>query len=132
MPERYLKYIGGRITGLGHNPGTIEPSPWGYNGPPQPGTGPGAGPGKRHHERDETGKVTGVIYDRFGDFEGFHLLTEHGHEHIYRSVQAEIETLARYAWLERIVVTVISDEHEPKVPMRIILRRAPSRRAMGW
>ena len=126
--ERYLEYIGGRITGLGHNPVTIEPSPWGYNGPPQPGTGPGSGPGKRHHEREETGKVTGVIYDRFGDFEGFHLLTEHGHERTYFSHQAEIETLARYAWLDRIVITVLSDEHHPDVPVHIILRRAPSRR----
>ena len=129
--ERYLEYIGGRITGLGHNPVTIEPSPWGYNGPPQPGTGPGSGPGKRHHEREETGKVTGVIYDRFGDFEGFHLLTEHGHERTYFSHQAEIETLARYAWLDRIVITVLSDEHHPDVPVHIILRRAPSRRDIG-
>ena len=127
--ERYLEYIGGRISGTRPQPRSPSNRLLGdTTARRQPGTGPGSGPGKSHHEREETGKVTGVIYDRFGDFEGFHLLTEHGHERTYFSHQAEIETLARYAWLDRIVITVLSDEHHPDVPVHIILRRAPSRR----
>jgi hypothetical protein len=126
--ERYLGYIAGRISGLGGNPITIKPSPLGYN-PSQSGRGDGGGLGPReaHHE---TGKVMGVIYDRFGDFEGFHLRTEQGHKRNYHSHQEEIETLVRYAWLDRIVITVISEEHDPDEPVHIILRRAPSRRDM--
>jgi hypothetical protein len=126
--ERYLGYIAGRISGLGGNPVTIKPSPWGHNGRPEPGRGAGRRHRDTHHE---TGKVVGVIYDRFGDFEGFHLLTEHGHERTYRSHQAEIETLVRYAWHHRIVITAISEEHDPEEVVRIILRRASSRRDMG-
>jgi hypothetical protein len=66
-----------------------------------------------------------VIYDRFGDFEGFCLLTEEGHAHTYRSREAEIETLVRYAWAERVVVMVICPVHCPEEPATIILRRRP-------
>jgi len=117
--KRYIGLIEGRIRGLGRNPKSIKPSPWGYE--PHGLTGGGA-PG---HGDDATGKVNGVVYDRFGDFEGFHLLTEDGHERGYRSREAEIEALVRYAWAERVVVTVVSEAHKPDQPVSIILRRAP-------
>ena len=53
-----------------------------------------------------------MVYDRFGDFEGFCLLTEEGHERCYRSCEADVEALVRYAWAERIVVTVIALAHQ--------------------
>jgi hypothetical protein len=117
--KRYIGLVEGRIWGLGRNPGSIMPSPWGY---PPPGS-IGGGEGKRGDEA--TGKVNGVVYDRFGDFEGFRLLTEEGHERAYRSHEAEIEALARYAWAERVVITVLTDANKPDVPVSIILRRAP-------
>ena len=43
----------------------------------------------------------------------------------YRSHEAEIEALARYAWAERVVITVLTDANKPNVPVSIILRRAP-------
>ena len=76
-----------------------------------------------HHEA--TGKISGVVYDRFGDFEGFCLLTEEGHERCYRSCEADVEALVRYAWAERIVVTVIALAHQSEQPAKIILRRTP-------
>jgi Pro-kumamolisin, activation domain len=120
--ERYIGLIEGRVRGLGGNPASIEPSPWGAYGPPKPGES-GEHGGRRRHEA--TGKVNGVIYDRFGDFEGFLLLTEEGHERGYHSREAEIEALARYAWVERAVITVVSEDHRPETPVKIILRRAP-------
>ena len=36
-------------------------------------------------------------------------MTEEGHERAYRSHEAEIEALARYAWAERVVITVLTD-----------------------
>jgi hypothetical protein len=68
---------------------------------------------------------------RFGDFEGFNLLTEEGHERTYFSHEDEIETLARFAWRDRVVITVVSDETHRYIPVRIILRRAPSSRDVG-
>ena len=79
---RYLGLIVGRVGGFGGNPGQIPPSPSGN----VPGVPPSRPP--PHHRREEiiefTGKVVSLIYDRFGDFAGFRLLTEHGHEHEFR------------------------------------------------
>jgi hypothetical protein len=125
--ERFLEIVARRIIGLHGNPATIKPSPWGFH----PGPHPGEGGGEHRHRHEATGKAIGVVYDRFGDFEGFHLLTEEGHERIYRSQEAEIERLVRYAWLERVVITVVDREHRPEVPVRVILKRAPSRLDLG-
>jgi hypothetical protein len=113
---RYISYIEGRVDGLGGNSSTIQPSPYGV--PPSQIYQPG-----KHHEY--TGKVIGVIYDRFGDFEGFVLLTEEGHEHSFHSREREIENLVRSAWLERMVITVFAHGHDRHWPSSIILRRAP-------
>ncbi len=128
--ERYIGLSAGRVHGLGGNPEKIKPSPWGAYGPPQlSGEGGGEG-GKPCHEA--TGKVNGVVYDRFGDFEGFRLLTEEGCERCYCSREAEIEALARYAWVERLVITVVSEAREREHPVRIILRRAPPQPSPPW
>jgi Pro-kumamolisin, activation domain len=116
--NRFIRLIERRVSGLGGDPSSVEPSPWGSYGPP-PEEGEDHGDRRRH---EATGKINGVVYDRFGDFEGFCLLTEEGHERAYHSREAEIEALARYAWAERVVVTVIAREEEPT---RIILRRRP-------
>lgn len=119
--NRFIQLIEGRVSGLGGDPGSVKPSPWGsYGPPPEPREDHGH---RRHHEA--TGKINGVVYDRFGDFEGFCLLTEQGHERCYRSCEADVEALVRYAWAERIVVTVISPAHRKEEPTRIILRRKP-------
>jgi hypothetical protein len=115
--DRFIGVIEGRVGGLGGDPGAIEPSPWGSYGPPPEGHG------HRHHH-EATGKISGVVYDRFGDFEGFCLRTEEGHERAYRCREEEMEILVRYAWAERVVVTVIAEDDEPA---RIILRRRPLR-----
>ena len=43
----------------------------------------------------------------------------------YFSREAEIESLIRVAWEQRIVITVIADAHELERPVKLILRRAP-------
>ena len=49
---------------------------------------------------------TGVlVHDRFGDFEGFYLLTGHGQEERLHSREHAIERLASRAWAERQVST---------------------------
>ena len=112
--ERYLGYLAERVNAFGGNAGAIQPSPT--------GAGPVTGP--RPAGLDErTGKVTGVCYDRFGDFEGFLLETESGHERAYRAREAALEKQVRFAWLDRAVITVISRDGQPDVPVTVILRR---------
>jgi hypothetical protein len=135
--QRYIDLVGAKVGGLGVDPGTIPPSLGGYPGKgghgrpvPQPGHGQG-----HDHRRDasSTGKIAGVCYDRFGDFEGFDLRTEHGEERRYRAREDEIERLVLEAWRERWVVTVVAEDRNERhdwdsAPWvaRIILRRTGS------
>jgi hypothetical protein len=72
-----------------------------------------------------TGKVVGLMHDRFGDFEGFVLLDECGVEHLYCSREHSVERLVRGAWTERAVITVFSPRQCPNEPAAIVVRRAP-------
>jgi hypothetical protein len=124
--ERYIELVGARVRDLGGDPDQIPPSLGGF-------------PGKGRHRRPDrdsvTGKICGVCYDRFGDFEGFDLRPEHGEERRYRAREDEIERLVLQAWRERWVVTVEAEHRErseeddrdaPPWVARIILRRTGS------
>jgi hypothetical protein len=119
--QRYVSLIAARVNALGGNAGTIIASPGGAviaSG--------GSGPGQIGPHREEfAGKVAGIVYDRFGDFEGFFLLTESGHERVFYSTEAEIEALVRFAWTDRVVISVLVRDGHPERPVSIILRRAP-------
>jgi hypothetical protein len=120
--ERYLEQIGGRVTTFGGDPTQILPSPT------------GDGRCKHHHrhephEREEciafTGKIAGLIFDRFGDFEGFLLDTGDG-ERKFLSREREIGELAERAWRERLRITVRAERDEPHRPASIIVREPPA------
>jgi hypothetical protein len=113
---RYIDQISGRVSGFGGNPKTIPPSPKGY-----PVTGGGPAP---LQTIEFTGKVSGLKYDRFGDFEGFTLETKMGHENAFCSKERAIEDLVRRAWLDRYVVDVVVPKNEPHLPASIVLRRS--------
>jgi hypothetical protein len=115
--KRYIEFSEGRIKGLGGNPHTIEPSPWGAKG------GPPTIIIEKPHE--DTGKVVGIVYDRLGDFEGFRLLTEKGDERAFNSRESKIEELVRFAWRDRVVIQVWTVLSHPHVPTEIILLRMP-------
>jgi pro-kumamolisin-like protein/subtilase family protein len=121
--RRYVDQIAERVKGLGGNPKLIPPSQGGIVPLPKAG---GGGGGKHPGATLEfTGKVTGLKYDSFGDFEGFLLRTEHGHEHRFHSREHAIEELVERAWTERIRLSVFVEAHEPHGPTSIILRNAP-------
>jgi hypothetical protein len=131
---RYIGILEGRIKGCGGHPHSIPPSQWGTANPPgthgKPGhhAGHHGAPGGFSHGGDEfTGKVNGLIYDRFGDFEGFMLLTEEGHERSFHSHEEEIERLVYDAWSERQLISVFVHPHDPHWPSSIVLRRRPRR-----
>jgi hypothetical protein len=120
--QRYVAYIASRVDGFGGNAGAIEPSPSGAavpTGHPHPSPRP-----VPHPPADFTGKVAGITYDRFGDFEGFLLDTEHGHRRAFHATEAKIEALVRLAWIDRVVISVTADDLRPERPVTIVLRRA--------
>lgn len=122
--ERYLTYVTGRVQGLGGNPNLIPPSLQGAPGGPVPPPHPHPHP-LPAGEAERTGKVAALIFDRFGDFEGFLLRTESGQEHAFKGHEREVEELIRCAWRERFVISVVFHDHDPHRPVSILLRRAP-------
>ena len=92
--EKYVGVIGDRVKALGGDPTRIRPSPDGSGVHPEPQTG------DRSRLRTTaatvrlrfTGKVDGIVYDRFGDFEGFVLETEDGPRH-FKCRETELENV---------------------------------------
>jgi hypothetical protein len=106
---------------FGGDPTRILPSP----------TGEGGRKYRGHEEREReerrafTGKIAGLIFDHFGDFEGFLLDTEEC-ERKFFSREREMEELAERAWLERLRITVWVECDEPHRPLSIIIREPPA------
>ena len=75
------------------------------------------------YEEHFTGKVEGVVFDRFGDFEGFLLKTVHGEERKFQSRETEVEELAHRALMQRNTTIVTVHQKHPYEPIAITLRR---------
>ena len=115
--QRYISYVSSRVKGMGGNPTTIQPSQWGIGEPGKTGGGEGS--------LEFTGKVSAIIFDRFGDFDGFLLLTLEGHERAFRGREPEIEELVNRAWTERILISVFVEKDKEHIPVSIVYRRPP-------
>ena len=72
-----------------------------------------------------TGKVAGLVFGAFGDFEGFLVEDFHGVEHRFESHEPEIRQVVHLAWTDRTVTTVLTNQHDRHRPMSIILRSPP-------
>jgi hypothetical protein len=119
--KRYLGDLAGRIRELGGNPDAIEPSPTGGarpgKQPPHPHPDPCAPtPGRERH----TGKVSQMLYDCYGDFEGF-VLDECPGERVFMCRERAMENLIRHACAERLRVTVFVRSDDCTRPVRIAL-----------
>jgi hypothetical protein len=99
--KRYIDILSARIDGLGGDAGSILPSPTGL---PAPVGKPG-----KHHHKEYTGKICEILYDCFGDFEGFKLCTC-SEERTFASREKGIEHIALNACRERHRVSVIVDD----------------------
>ena len=107
--QRYTEQIVGRLSGFGGNPGTIAPSPTGDV------------PGHGDHECF-TGKVTGIIYDRFGDFKGFILHLQDGEQKKFKGHEKKVRELVHQALTEERLITVCVDKkHHHDWPESFIL-----------
>lgn len=69
-----------------------------------------------------SGKVSGILYDHFGDFEGFTLERYTGSHVRYFSRETAIHELAKAAWRERCVVTVVTSDATSRHVRRLLLR----------
>jgi hypothetical protein len=118
--QRYLEGIKDRVRAFGGDPGEIGPSPTGDG----KGQRPPHKPPEGEKQNAYTGKISGLIFDRFGDFEGFLLDTEDG-ERKYFSRERDLANLAERAWHERLRITVLSERDEPHRPLRIIVHQPP-------
>jgi hypothetical protein len=69
-----------------------------------------------------SGKVSGLLYDHFGDFEGFTLENYGGRHQRFFSRETAILDIARTAWLERYVVTVMTVAGDSREVRRLLIR----------
>ncbi len=122
--ERYITYIAGRIDGLGGNANQVPPSPHGYLPVHQPTHVPVHGGGLTMQGDERTGKITGLVYDHFGDFEGFYLELFSGEKRAFKSRFKVIEMLAERAWREEILVSVMVKNNTDEIET-IIYRTIP-------
>jgi hypothetical protein len=117
--KRYLDYVSARVDGCGGNASAVPPSLQGV--PPK-------GHGKcEHHAGNDCkhiGKIAGLIFDRFGDFEGFFLETEDGEAKFF-SREKDIAILAERAWRERLRITVWSTDEDTHRPRRVVVHTPP-------
>jgi hypothetical protein len=126
--RRYLDQLTGRVQALGGDPSTI------------PTTGTGSWPGWIGHHPSHgggrggkgdvdahaaIGKVTGLCYDRFGDFDGLVLEDYEGHQRRYWSRERRVERIARRAWLDRLVLVVLTEEDDDDRVAGLELRGSP-------
>ena len=113
--QRYIGDLAGRVQGFGGNPSQIPPS--------ETGQVPGLGAKKPHPgwEKEFTGKIVGIIYDHFGDFEGFVLEDERGGQHRFESRERPMLTVVQRAWDERLRVRVIAERDRENEPRKVIL-----------
>ncbi len=93
--DRYISYIAARVDGLGGNSGSILPSP---NGVPPKQVIQGA-------EKEYTGKVCEVLFDCFGDFDGF-VLNDCDHHRVFKTRERGIGEIALRACREQLRLSV--------------------------
>lgn len=110
--KRYLSYVAARVDGLGGNAAEIQPSLLGV--PVKDVVG----------EKGEfTGKVCEVIYDCFGNFEGFVLSTCCTEKRVFRCREKAIGEIAMHACERRLTISVFIDTvKEPEKICRISVR----------
>ena len=111
--ERYISYVGARVTGLGGNPDEIPPSPDGA--PARDGNGPIA--------TSYTGKVSEVLYDCFGRFEGFVLSGCCGDKRAFRSNECGFAEILLNACNGCLLVTVHFERGKEDCIRRVAVHR---------
>ena len=109
---RYLEQIANKVRGLGGDPSSVKPS---LDDPEHPVPDPAP--------RLEcfAGKVCEVVYDCFGEFEGF-VLDSCDARHSFRTKERGIEEIVRRACRERTTVAVFCERGKGRRIRRLVLQ----------
>jgi hypothetical protein len=119
--ERYLKQVAGRVKGFGGNPGLILPSGTGT----LPGDGIVPEPCDGAGITEVKGKIAGLIYDHFGDFDGFLLEEGCGRVRRFRTRECRLAHALREAWKDRAMVVVLTEKRDELCPVEVIVGGEP-------
>ena len=129
--QRYIEQLAIRVLHYGGNPVDILPSPTGAI--PGDVSVPGEVCVVEHHHKDHgehhevTGKVNGLVFDHFGDFEGFILETRLGELERFHSREKRVLEIVGNALDERSWLTVLREPKRHDQVRTIILRVPPPR-----
>ncbi len=110
--QRYILYLSGRVKGLGGDPDKIPPSVLGY------WEAPGA---KEGNDIELSGKICQVLFNCFGEFEGF-VLCECSNEHTFKACERGMEDIVLRACKERLHISVFVKEKNHCKIIRLIVR----------
>jgi hypothetical protein len=97
--QRYLSELGERIRAFGGDPDVVRPSPTGHPTRPERPGKPDR-PDREEEMATFTGKVARLVYDCFGDFEGFEL----------RDCDDLMRFVAHDRGVERVVLTACRED----------------------
>jgi hypothetical protein len=109
--QRYISYLAARVEGLGGDPNAIPPSP---DGAPLKDGG-------EQHLVEYTGKVIEVVYDCFGDLEGF-VLGDCCTPRAFKTRERAIGEIALRACKERLLLTVYVKRGHEECISRLVIK----------
>ena len=115
---RYLEIVAAQLTALGGQPGLVQPYAPGLGHGKTGGCG---GEGHAHEPEPLTGKIEALIFDHFGDFEGFCLETFDGDSYEFFSRERNIREIAERAWKDRNLIRVFPEAEHKQSARRIVL-----------
>jgi len=110
--KRYIEYVSDRISGLGGDPTAIPASP---NGAPIKSSRP------CEDLVEIRGKVAQVVFDCFGDLEGF-VLDDCCDLHAFKTRERELGELAIRACTERLTISVFAEQSDRSKVHRFVIR----------
>lgn len=116
----FLRYVGEleeRVRAVGGDPDAVKPLP----GDPHPGKPEKPGrPGKRPRPGHHRGKIKELLFDCFGDFEGF-ILEDCDDRQRFSACEAGIERVVRQACRDRSTITVVTEGEDRRKVIRIVV-----------
>lgn len=120
---RYLKLLAAEIITLGGKPEAIPPTSSGVWSEGCPGEGDGwcGEGGDLSEDVHVMGKVEELIFDRFGDFCGFVLLTDQGERRSFATRERGFAELIEWAWKTRLRIAVATKRRDIARPVQVRL-----------
>ena len=110
--QRYITYLSARVNALGGDASKVKPSPQGYWELPT---------GQPEKCLEYTGKICQVLYNCYGEFEGF-ILKDCSKEQLIKSNEPQIGELVIRALRERLKISIFVDKKDKNRICKVIIR----------